>query len=105
MKRIILVVLMVAVLLLAASAKDKRMTGWLTDASCASKPEATSPEHEECAKKCAAGGQMVFVAEADRKVWSIANPGMLKGLEGQRVALIGDTDTGKATIRVRSVMQ
>ncbi len=103
--RTLLIALTVLLLLLAASAKDKQMTGWITDASCASKPEAVTAEHEACAKKCASSGQLVFVSESDKKVWNVENPGFLKGLEGQRVSVTGAADNGKSMLRIKSVMQ
>jgi hypothetical protein len=42
---------------------------------------------------------MMLVSEAD-EVWAVSNPGVLQGLEGQRVQVKCQVDSGKKEIRV-----
>jgi hypothetical protein len=60
--------------------------------------------HADCAKKCAEGGQMVvFVSDAEKKVWTVDNPEALKGHEGHHVAITGNPDATKGSVHIESV--
>ena len=93
MKRVLLVILASAVLLLwvgLASAADKTtVDGWVSDSMCAAK--GAKAGHEECAKKCLAkGAHMVVVTDKDSKILMVDNPDSLKGHEGHHVAVTGE---------------
>lgn len=67
-------------------------TGWISDSKCGAKMTGY------CAKACiSAGEKPVFVSE-DKQVIPISNPEILKGFEGEHVAVKGSVSEGKLTI-------
>jgi hypothetical protein len=78
----------------AAGAKATSMSGYITDAKCASKPNADL-SNSDCAKKCAENGEkLVFVGDKDKKVYQVDNQDALKGHEGHHVRITGKEDNG-----------
>lgn len=89
MKKIALTLLAVAFLASMSMAKDKKITGWVADAKCASAKGAMA-DHAACAKKCIEGGEKaVFVTDSDKKVLAIDNQDAVKGHEGHHVTVSG----------------
>lgn len=82
----------------AAICLADQFTGWITDQKCAASGKFQGAEH----KKCVEGGQpVVFVNDADQKVYMISEPDKVKDHIGEKVTLQG---TAKAnTIQVESV--
>lgn len=80
-------------LLLVVPTDRQTVSGWVSDAACAS--EHTKPGGERCVRLCLQGGgtahpewkpqKMVLVADADHAIWIIENPAALAGLEGKHV--------------------
>ena len=117
MKRNLLIAVAIGTLLMlgigASGSKRKsiNVTGWVSDAACGA--EHTKPGGEDCVKKCLMGGahvghpewkaqRMVFVTDAGKKIWSVANPESLKGFEGQHIQITGQLEVAKKTVRVIS---
>jgi hypothetical protein len=70
-----------------ASASDKfvTMTGWVHDSACAAKG---LKAEAGCVRKCIAGGQkLVFVDDAEKKVYEVANPKELMNYAGEHIQL------------------
>lgn len=94
MKKIALTLLAVAFLASMSMAKDdkaksEKLTGWVSDAKCAS-AKGTMADHAACAKKCIEGGEKaVFVTDKDKKVLAIDNQDAVKGHEGHHVNVSG----------------
>lgn len=87
--------LMVFVFTGAAVAAD--VTGWVTDAACASKGR-SGEAHKGCAQKCAAkGGDLVLVTD-DKTVVKIHNGDAVKDLVGEKVTATGKVDGGSIHI-------
>jgi len=64
----------------APAAKTMKLKGMVSDAKCGAKVDAA------CAQKCAdAGEKLVFVDDADQKVWTVNNQDALKGHAGHHV--------------------
>jgi len=91
---------LVAIVLLAslsmakdnASSKASKVSGWITDAKCASKAGADL-SNADCAKKCAEQGEkLVFVSDKDKKVYQVDNQDALKGHEGHHVSVTVTTN-------------
>src|SRR5690349_9913319 len=62
----------------------KTITGWVSDEKCGAK--GASEKGAACSKKCVEGGQkIVFVNDADHKVWNVKNPEELKDHVGHHV--------------------
>jgi hypothetical protein len=89
MKKIALTLLAVAFLASMSLAKDNKLSGWVSDAKCAS-AKGTMADHAACAKKCVEGGEKaVFVTDKDKKVLAIDNQDAVKGHEGHHVTVSG----------------
>lgn len=104
MKKLSLFVCILALALAVAAVAKETTTvnGWVSDMKCAAK--GMSASHAECAKKCIeAGHKVVFVSEADKKVWGVDNPEALKGHEGHYVAVTGHVYADKGSVHVESV--
>jgi hypothetical protein len=107
MKKLIVAAVAVALLcVVVASAGEKAasntMQGWVSDVMCGAK--GANAGHAECTKKCAEGGQMlVFVSDAEKKVWTVDNPETLKGHEGHHVAVTGHADATKGSVHIENV--
>jgi hypothetical protein len=98
MKKLVLV-LMSLVLAAAAFAADKaktdkkdagasKMTGYITDKSCAS--DKAKASNEACAKKCIErDGAAVFVNDKDGSITPVHNVDAIKGHEGHHVTVTG----------------
>jgi hypothetical protein len=66
----------------AAAPKTMKLKGTVSDAKCGAKIA------EGCTKKCVdAGEKMVFVNDADQKVWAVNNQDALKGHEGHHIQI------------------
>ena len=66
----------------APAPKTMKLKGVVSDAKCGAKVA------EGCTKKCVdAGEQMVFVNDADQKVWAVNNQDALKGHEGHHIQI------------------
>jgi hypothetical protein len=66
----------------APAAKTMKLKGVVSDAKCGAKVA------EGCTKKCVdAGEKMVFVNDADQKVWAVNNQDALKGHEGHHIQI------------------
>jgi hypothetical protein len=64
----------------APAQKTMNLNGMVSDAKCGAKVDAA------CAQKCAdAGEKLVFVDDADQKVWTVNNQDVLKGHAGHHV--------------------
>jgi hypothetical protein len=66
----------------APAPKTMKLKGTVSDAKCGAHVA------EGCTKKCVdAGEKMVFVNDADQKVWAVNNQDALKGHEGHHVQI------------------
>ena len=66
----------------APAPKTMKLKGVVSDAKCGAHVA------EGCTKKCVdAGEKMVFVNDADQKVWAVNNQDALKGHEGHHVQI------------------
>ncbi len=73
----------------APKAKTQKISGWITDAKCASE-KGTQASHVDCAKKCIGSGvAAVFVRDKDKKIYKIDNQDAAKGHEGHHVKVSG----------------
>ena len=77
--------------------------GWLADEKCAVAGKAASDGHAACAKKCVGAGQpVVFVNEADKKVYKIdSQDSTTKSQSGDKVTVTSTLEND--TIRVQSI--
>ncbi|MGD0600362.1 MAG: hypothetical protein ABR988_11090 [Terriglobales bacterium] len=92
MRKLLLLLLAVALILLVASvsfASDTQtVNGWVSDSKCGVK--GANAGAEACTKKCiAAGAKPVVVTDKDQKVLTVDNPDSLKEHYGHHVAVTG----------------
>ena len=84
-------ILMMLLTLVAGAALAGEQVGWIVDAKCGA--NGAKEAHAGCAKKCVEGGQpLVFVSDADKTVYKIANQDAAKGHEGHKVTVSGKID-------------
>jgi hypothetical protein len=95
MRKLVLLLLAFALVLLVASAAlaaDTTVNGWISDSKCGAKGANASAE--ACTKKCISqGASPVVVTDKDQKVLEVENPDALKDHLGHHVAVTG-TITG-----------
>jgi hypothetical protein len=87
-------------------------TGWISDENCGA--QHTKPGRADCVQKCWRGGasvghpewkpqRAVFVADDDHAIWIVENPEAVRDFPAAHVALAGQFDSAKKTIRVEKV--
>ncbi len=82
-------------LIVWASPKSSKMTGWVSDSMCGAK--GATAGHAACAKKCIGGGEkVVFVTDKDQKVMQVANQDALKDHAGEHVTIEASTNADGA---------
>ena len=74
----------IAAILFSATALAEQYAGWITDANCAKTGDYMGERHK---KEVAAGNPIVFVNDADRKIYVVSNPDKVKEAVGKRVSL------------------
>ena len=104
----LMLVLLAGVVVANAEKKDVRVTGWVSDESCAA--EHRKPGGEDCVKMCIKGAphlnpewtaqRMVFVTDGEPALWVVENPEALEGYEGKHVRISGQLDSDNLTVRV-----
>jgi hypothetical protein len=89
-------------LVVSAGLSAAEMTGYISDSFCGAKNANPSKESADCAKACLKNGaEPVFVADADQKVYKIANKAAVAKFGGAKVTIEGDAK--EDTITVKSV--
>ena len=91
---------LVAVLMMTATmsfAGD--LVGWIADEKCANAGKAASEAHAGCAQGCVKGGApIVFVNDADKKVYKVSNPDSVKDHVGHKVTVAGKIEGSSITV-------
>ena len=92
MKRVLSILICLALLSAMALASSAKVTGYIVDEKCGAK--GAHAGGEACAKKCAeAGEKMVFVGD-NKEVLKIDNQEATKGHEGHHVNVTGSVENG-----------
>ena len=80
-----------------AFAADGSWTGYITDSKCGVK--GAHEGAEDCAAKCVkAGAKLVFVNDADKKVYAIADQDKVAAHAGHHVAVKGSVEGDTLTV-------
>lgn len=91
----------VAVFAADMSSKPLKVDGWVSDSMCGAKHMGTGAA---CVKKCIGeGAKPVFVDDANKTVWTIDNPDVVKAHYGHHVALTATEDSAAKTLHVDKV--
>jgi SpoU rRNA methylase family enzyme len=102
MKRLVTLTAMLLVMTSLSFAEE--WVGYLADAKCAMAGKAASEGHATCAQNCVKAGQpVVFVSEADKKVYKIKNQDSVLDQVGDKVTLTGKLEGD--TIEVEKVAE
>jgi hypothetical protein len=80
----ILIACLLLISLTANVAFAAQWTGWVTDRQCAETGKFTGAQHRKCLES---GQALVFVSEADNKIYKIENHEKAKDYVGQKVVL------------------
>src|SRR5262249_40244926 len=64
----------------------EQLTGWITDRQCAMSGQYAGDAHKKCLQE---GSPMVFVNEADKKIYTLTAPEKAKDLIGRKVLVEG----------------
>jgi hypothetical protein len=92
-----------------AAEKPVTVAGWVSDAACG--VQHVNGTNPGCVRKCMRGGAaighpewkpqaMVLVDDADRSLWTVRNPKLLLGHEGEHVSLTARRDLRHRTLQV-----
>lgn len=76
--------LALSIVLAAGTALAGQYAGWITDAKCAQSGDYLGERH---AKEITAGNPIVFVNEADKKIYLVTNPDKVKAAVGKPVSI------------------
>ena len=79
--------------------KAQVIKGWVTDSECAAHGDKMCGNKQHLAQ----GAKLVIVTDADKKIWTIANPEKVAEHQGHHVQLTATKDTEKATVTVEDV--
>jgi hypothetical protein len=103
MKKVLIVLSVVLVLSLTASAASKgSWTGWITDEKCGAKD--ANEAKSGCAKACIGkGSKAVFVSDKDGAVLAVTNQDAVKEHAGEHVKVNGSVDEDAKSITVEKV--
>lgn len=85
MRSLALATLIMLGMLAVVAAPAGQWVGWITDDKCAAAGKLTG-DHQRCLES---GGRMVFVNDADKKVYKLTNEDKAKELLGRKVSLTG----------------
>ena len=77
--------------LVAGLSLAETVTGWVTDAACASKGK-FGEGHKACAQKCAGKGEAAVLVTDDKKVYKIHNQDSVKDKIGDKITAEGKVD-------------
>jgi hypothetical protein len=78
--------LIASLLLIAGLVLAEQWIGWVTDQKCASAGNYEGSMHKQCVK---AGEAVVFVNDADKKMYKLKDPQKVERFVGQKVTLDG----------------
>jgi hypothetical protein len=79
--------------------KAQVIKGWVTDSECAAHGDKMCGNKQHLAQ----GAKLVIVTDADKKIWTVANPEKVAEHQGHHVQLTATKDTEKATVTVEDV--
>jgi hypothetical protein len=89
--------ILIVALFASAFAGDASWTGYITDSKCGAK--AAHEGAAECTVKCIKeGAKYVFVNDADKKVYAIADPDKVAAHAGRHVSVKGSVEDGTLTV-------
>jgi len=100
MKLFLVVLALSAMPVMAANTK---VSGYISDAGCGAKHNASAP-NAACVKKCVDGGaKPVFVDDAKKDVYTIDDPDAVKDHYGHHVSVVAKVDDSAKTIHISKV--
>jgi hypothetical protein len=90
-----------------ADGKPMTATGWFADDACAmgrAKSGTYTATNPTCALRCIKkGAKLVFIAEQQKALWTVAAPNDYVGHIGEYVKISGALDEGSGVMQIESV--
>jgi hypothetical protein len=90
-----------------ADGRQVRATGWFADEKCAmarAKSGTFAPTNTECALRCLKkGAKLVFIAEQQKAIWSVARPKGYVAHVGEYVEIAGVLAEGSEKLQIESL--
>ena len=90
-----------------ADGKDVSATGWFADDGCAmarAKSGTFEPTNTACALRCVKkGAKLVFIAEHQKAIWSVARPNVYVEHVGEYLDIRGVLDEASGAIQIESL--
>ena len=85
---------------LAVAADSSKVTGYISDSMCGAKHAGSGAD---CVKKCISGGMKPVFVDESKNVWTIDNPDAVKNFYGDKVTVVGTTDSTAKSVHVDSI--
>ena len=103
MKRVLIIVFVLAFAVGAASAFAEELTGVITETKCGAAHKAGTDKDISCIKSCAKSGAGKLALLAGDKLYTITNPEKATGHEGHTVKVTGKTDDSAKTVTIETL--
>jgi homoserine O-acetyltransferase/O-succinyltransferase len=98
----------------AANSALSAKTGWISDEACGA--EHTKAGHADCVEKCWRGGtavghpewkpqRVVFVADGDRRIWIVENPGSVRSWPAAHVQVSGRFNSQEQSVAIEQMAE
>ena len=100
MKRVLIIVFVLAFAVGAASAIAEELTGVITETKCGAAHKAGTDKDISCIKSCAKSGAGKLAVLAGDTLYTITNPEKAAGHEGHTVKVTGKTDESAKTVTI-----
>lgn len=103
MKRFLAVIALSSTAAFAAGTSGARVSGYISEAMCGAKHNASAP-NAACVKKCISqGSKPVFVDDANHQVWTIDDPASVKAYYGEHVRVMAKQDDANHSMEIAKV--
>ena len=103
MKRVLIIVFVLAFAVGAASAFAEELTGVITETKCGAAHKAGTDKDISCIKSCAKSGAGKLALLAGDKLYTITNAEKATGHEGHTVKVTGKTDESAKTVTIETL--
>ena len=100
MKRILIILFVLCLASVAATALAGELTGVITETKCGAAHKAGTDKDISCIKSCAKSGAGKLALLAGDKLYTITNPDKATGHEGHTVNVTGKTDEAANTVTI-----
>jgi hypothetical protein len=86
----------------AFAAGTTKVDGWISDSRCGAKP---MKDPVACVRSCIKHGAKPVFVDAQKQVWSIDDPAVVKNFYGEHVAVVATTNKATKTVHIDSIAE